>query len=165
MDLRRVGKWQWLTGLMGLVLFIDLFLPWFGAGGLTATAWQSFAFIDLLLALTALAAMALVIVTATQSAAALPKRYAGVLRWFGLACTLLVIYRLLKLPDADITLTGGATEITRKVGLVLGAIVALALTVFAWLSAKDARFPGPLREHPQVETLPPPTAEEPARRR
>jgi hypothetical protein len=155
MDLRRVGTWQWLTGLAGLVLLVDLWLPWFGAGGLTANAWQSFAFIDLILALTALGAIGLVFVTARSSAAALPKRYAGILMWLAVVGALLAIYRLLKLPDADITLTGGAIEIARKAGLVIGILAAIAVAVFAWRSARDARFPGPLREHPHAESLPP----------
>src|SRR3954451_16474477 len=164
MELRRVGRWQWLTGLAGLVLLIDLWLPWFGAGGLTATAWESFAFIDLILALTGLGAIALVLVTASHNAAALSKRFAAVLMWLAIVAALLVIYRLLKLPDADITLTGGATEVARKSGLVIGAITTVALAVFARLSARDARSPGPLREHPHAETLPPAQAEESRRR-
>src|SRR3954469_21627051 len=118
MDLRRVGTWQWLTGLSGLVLFVSLFLPWYGAGGLTGNAWESFAYVDLILALTGLAAIALVVVTARSRAAAVPLTMAGWLRWLALVAALLAIYRVLKLPNADVTLTGGATEVTRKAGLV-----------------------------------------------
>jgi hypothetical protein len=162
-DLRRVGRWQWLTGLAGLVLLVSLWLPWYGASGLTANAWESFAYIDLLLALTALGAIALVVVNAMAPAAAVPKTVAGWLRWLALVAALLAIYRVLKMPNADVTLTGGSMEVTRKAGAFIGALAAVAVTVFSWLSARDARFPGPLRMHPDKETLPPPTAE-PSRR-
>src|SRR3954466_3369014 len=139
MDLRRVGTWQWLTGLAGLVLLIDLWLPWFGAGGLTANAWETLTFIDLILALTGLGAIALVVVTATQRAAALPKRFAAVLMWLAIVGALLVFYPLLKTPEADITLTGGGIDVTRKVGVWIGLLAASATAVFAWRSARDAR--------------------------
>jgi hypothetical protein len=164
MNLQRVGTWQWLTGLAGLVLLVDLWLPWFGAGGVTGTAWESFAFIDLILALTGLAALALVLVTASQPAAALPKRFAAVVMWLAIVASLFTLYRLLKLPDADIALIGGADEVVRKAGVFIGLIAAIATAVFAWRAAHDARFPGPLREHPHAETLPPPAAEESRRR-
>jgi hypothetical protein len=163
-DLQRVGKWQWLTGAAGLVLLIALWLPWFGALGLTATAWESLSFIDLIAALTGLGAIALVVVTATQSAAALPKRFAAILMWLAIVAALLILFRLLKPPETDITLTGGGADVTRKIGVWIGLLAAIATAVFAHRSARDARFPGPLREHPQVETLPPPTAEESQRR-
>jgi hypothetical protein len=164
MDLQRVGTWQWLTGLAGLVLLVSLWLPWFGAGGVTANAWESFAFIDLILALTGLAAIALVLVTASQPAAALPKRFAAVVMWLAIVASLFALYRMLKLPDADITLLGGADKVERKAGLFIGLLAAIATAVLASRAARDARFPGPLREHPQVETLPPPAAEESRRR-
>jgi hypothetical protein len=148
MDLRRVGTWQWLTGLAGLVLLIDLWLPWFGAGGLTANAWESFAFIDLILAVTGLWAIALVIVTARRSAAALPKLLARWLVWLAIVGALLTLYRLLKLPDVDVALTGGATEVTRKAGLFIGLLAVIGVAVFAALVSRDPRFPGPLRERP-----------------
>jgi hypothetical protein len=155
MDLQRVGKWQWLTGLAGLVLLISLWLPWFGALGLTANAWETLSFIDLICALTGLGAIALIVVTATQSAAALPKRFAAIVMWLAIVAALLVLYRLLKPPEADVTLTGGGSDVVRKVGVWIGLLAAIATAVFARFSARDARFPGPLREHPHAETLPP----------
>jgi hypothetical protein len=164
MDLRRVGTWQWLTGLAGLVLLIDLWLPWFGAGGLTANAWETLTFIDLILALTGLGAIALVVVTATSRAAALPKRFAAVLMWLAIVGALLALFRLLKPPEADITLTGGGIDVIRQAGVWIGLVAAAATAFFAYRSARDARFPGPLREHPRVDPLPPAAAEESRRR-
>jgi hypothetical protein len=150
MDLRRVGVWQWLTGLAGVVLLVDLWLPWFGAGGLTANAWESFVFIDLILALTGLWAIALVLVTAGRSAAALPKLLARWLVWLAIVAALLTFYRLLRLPDADIVLTGGGIDVTRKAGVWIGLLASIGVAVFAWRAWRDTRFPGPLRDVPDT---------------
>jgi hypothetical protein len=158
-DLRRVGVWQWLTGLAGIVLLLSLWLPWYGAAGLTANAWEAFTFVDLVLALTALAAIALVLVTATQRAAAFPRFWSRCLTWLALAAAVLAVARLINVPGVDTILAGGAADITRKPGAFVGALAAIAVMVFAWRSKADTRFPGPLRTHPDVETLPPPTAE------
>src|SRR3954451_7424118 len=75
MDPRRVRKWDWLTGLGGLVLLASLFLPWYSLDGVSATGWESFSVIDLLLAVAALCAIALPIVTAMQRTAAVPQSF------------------------------------------------------------------------------------------
>lgn len=159
MDLRRLSAWDWLTALAGAVLFVDLFLPWYGAVGLTANAWEAFTFVDLILALAALSAIALVPVTASQGAARVPKILAKWVFWIGLVGAILAVIRLINVPGVDTILAGGAADITRKAGAFIGAAVAIALTFFAWRARRDETFPGPLRTHPEHETLPPPTAE------
>ena len=162
MDLRRVRAWDWLTGLAGLVALVSLWLPWYGAGGLTANAWEVFTFVDLILALAGLAGIALVVVTATQRAARVAQIVAACALWIGLVAPILAVIRLISVPDADITLTGGSAHITREAGAFIGTVAAIALTAFAWRARRDTSFAGPLRTHPTGETLPPPAAE-PAR--
>ena len=151
MDFRRVRAWDGLAGLAGLILFVDLFMPWYGAGGLTANAWESFAFVDLILALGALLAMAVVMVSAFSRAAAVPKLVASWTFWVALVGAFFAIFRLIKLPGADIALTGGAAHVTRQWGLFVGVLVSIALVVCAWRARQDAGQPRPLRTVPGSE--------------
>jgi hypothetical protein len=164
MDLRRVSVWEWLTGLAGLVLLVSLWLPWYGVVGLTANAWVAFTYVDLILALAALGAILLPIVTATQSAAAFPRLWARWLFWLALVAAIFAVIRLINVPGVDTLLAGGAADITRKAGGFIGAAAAIAIVVFDWRAKRDTSFPGPLREHPTIDTLPPPTAEQAPRR-
>jgi hypothetical protein len=155
-DLRRVRRWEWLTGLSGVVLFLSLLLPWYGSGGQTATAWQAFTFVDIILTLTALGAIALVVVTATQRTAAITQAMSACLVWVALVAVILVVGRLINVPGVDITLTGGSGDITREWGGFVGALAAIALLVFDWRSMRDKSFPVPMRSHPDRETVPTP---------
>src|SRR3954454_15742715 len=101
MDLRRVRAWDWLTALVGVVLLVDLFLPWYGAAGLTANAWEAFSYVDLLIALASLAAIALPILTATQGAAAIPRIMTAWVFWLAVAAAVFAVIRLINVPGVD----------------------------------------------------------------
>src|SRR4051794_16058300 len=117
MDLRRVRVWEWLTGLAGLVLLVSLFLPWYGTGGETASGWESFAVVDIVLAIAALGAIALPLLAAAQRTAAVPQAMTALLMPFALVAALLALIRVLNLP-------GDASD--REVGVWVGAIAAVA---------------------------------------
>jgi hypothetical protein len=156
MDLRRVRTWEWLTGLAGLLLFVSLFLPWYGAGGKTANAWEAFTFVDLILALAALSGIALVVVSATQRTAAVSQALAAILVWVALVAVILAVARLINVPGVDITLTGGSADITREWGGFFGALAAIAMLLFDWRSMRDRRFPLVMRPRPETEVVPTP---------
>jgi hypothetical protein len=147
MDFGRVRKWDWLTGLAGLLLFIDLFMPWYGVGGLTANAWESFAFIDLIIALAALLAIDVVLVSAFSRAEATAKLVASWTFWVALVAAVLAIFRLIKRPAADIALNGGAAHVTREWGLFVGVIIAIALVWLAWRARQEMSAARPLRAY------------------
>jgi hypothetical protein len=148
MDFRRVRAWDRLSALAGLILFVDLFVPWYGAGGQTANAWESFAYVDLILALAALMAIALALVSALARVAAVPKLVATWTSWVALVAAILAVIRLIKVPGGvDVLLTGGGADITREWGVFVGAVVAVVLAVGAWRARQDSSFPGPLRAH------------------
>jgi hypothetical protein len=147
-DFRRVGTWHWLAALAGLVLLISLWLPWYGVVGLNVNAWQAFTFVDLILALTALAAMALVPAVASQRAGAAARLLSSWLFWLALVAAILAVIRLINVPGVDTTFAGGAADITRKAGGFVGAVAAIAIAVFAWRGRNDTSFPGPMREPP-----------------
>jgi hypothetical protein len=150
MDLRRVRAWDWLTGVAGLVLLVSLFLPWYSADGRSATGWESFTVIDVILALAALAGLALLIATATQRTAAIPQALASSIAPLLLVAAVLAVIRLLNVPgEAD----------TREVGMWIGTLAALGLFGFDAKSMRDKRFPAVMRPSLTVETIPTPAGD------
>jgi hypothetical protein len=146
-DLRRVRIWDLLTGLAGVVLLVSLFLPWYSAGGQSATGWESFTVIDVILALAALSGIALVVVTAAQRTAAVPQAVASSISPILLVAAVLAVIRLLNLPgDAD----------TRDAGVWIGTLAALSLFAFDVKSLRDKSFPAAMRPNLTIETVPAP---------
>ncbi len=115
-----------ILGASGVALFLFLLLPWYGVdlgdlGGAaalagvdsTASAWQAFSYTDILLFLTAAAAIATFVLTGQnhEQAANAAKAAAGL----GAFCTLLVLYRIVNQP-------GPNDFISVKFGAFLGLI-------------------------------------------
>jgi cation transport ATPase len=144
MDLRRVRRWEWLTGLAGLVLLVSLFLHWYDG----ASAWQAFTVIDVVLAIAALGAMALPVVTAAQRTAAVPQGTTALLMPVALVAALLALIRLVNPP-------GSGAE--REIGVWLGTVAAFAVFYLNSRSMGDARTPHAMRSRLDVATLPAPT--------
>src|SRR4051812_10454472 len=147
MDLRRVRAWDWLTGLAGLVLLVSLFLPWYGGGATDASGWEAFTVIDVVLALAALLAIALPLVTAAQRTASVPQSWVAIVMLIGVPAAILAVIRLLNLPGDGLT---------REAGVWIGAASALALTVVAYRSMGDRTFPSAMRPRLDVEVIPSP---------
>jgi hypothetical protein len=150
MDLRRVRTWEWLTGLGGAVLLISLFLPWYSLGDVSATGWESFSVVDVILALAALCAIALPVVTAMQRTAAVPQAFASTIIWVLIVAAILAVIRLIN-PPAD--------DVSRDAGVWIAAIAALALLALDSKSMRDKRFPAAMRPRLDVETVPAPAAD------
>jgi hypothetical protein len=150
MDVRRVRVWDWLTGLAGVVLFASLFLPWYSAAGEDASGWESFSAVDVILALAALAAIALPVVTANQRTAAVPQAMSAGIIWVLLVAAVLAVTRLLDPPFDDAS---------RAAGAWLATIAALALVAFDIKAMRDKRFPAAMRPRLDIETIPAPAAD------
>jgi hypothetical protein len=170
-DLGRVRKWEWFTGLAGIVLLVSLFLPWYGAEGTTgtATAWESFAVVDLLLAVAALVAIAHPIVTATQRTSSLPQTVSAFVVWFGIAAMVAALVRLIDPPgltlyapaenggNLETPLIGTEVATTREIGVWLGFVAVAAVFAGGWKSMRDKHFPQSMRPLLRVETIATPT--------
>ena len=72
MDLRRLRAGEWITALGGVALLVALFLPWYDEGAGSPNGWESFAILDVILAIVGVAAVLVVVVTATQRSPAVP---------------------------------------------------------------------------------------------
>ena len=165
MDLRRVHAGEWIVGAAGVALLVSLFLPWYGteassaARGWTAyapldaslasfSAWESFAVLDLILALIALAAISVPVVTAVHRVTAVPLAVESLTTLLGIFGLVLVVIRVLNLPD---DLHG------REWGLWVGLAATLGVAGGGLVAMRDERLEG--ARAPQVEKLPAPRPE------
>ncbi len=156
MDVRRLRAGEWIAGVAGLVLLVSLFLSWYDG----QTGWESLGILDVILALVALDAIALPIVTAAYRVPALPLAHQSLTVLIAAVAVLLVLGRVLNIPDwAD----------AREGGLWLGLLATLGVVVGGLLAMRDERRSGdgrhtdltgvPVSGPPEIETLPPPRPE------
>jgi hypothetical protein len=146
-DASKPATGEVVAAVSGLVLLIVLFLPWYGAdlkvAGATvasgdATAWEAFGFIDVLLFLVALVAIG---VPAARAMDAMPEDVPGSLLLLGAGVVglLLVLYRLIDVPGADIETVGGdRVDIGRKIGLFLGLIATAGIAYGGWRASAES---------------------------
>src|SRR5947207_6767583 len=104
MDLRRLRAGEWIAALSGVLLLVSLFVPWYHRGPVACialrgvqcpnpdrfTAWESFAVIDVVLALVALFAIAVWVVTAAQRTGAIAIAMDSLLAVAGVMATVIV---------------------------------------------------------------------------
>jgi hypothetical protein len=131
MDLRKARNGDWIALVSGVVLIVALFLPWYGAGGETASGWEQLSFVDVVLFVCALFGVAQWFFTVQQSTPAMPLAIAGLVAWAGVVATVLTLMRVVDAP-AD------------RLGLEFGVFVALAASIGlftgAWRHLGDERI-------------------------
>jgi hypothetical protein len=162
MDLRRLRPAEWMIGGWGLLLLVALFVPWYGAGGAeggwtmyaplasggNATGWESLGVLDVVLAAIALAAIAVPFVAGAYRVPAVPLALESLLALVALVGSLLVLFRLIDLPDwAGDRELGVWAALVATVGIFGSCLVAM----------RDERMP--FGSRPEIETLPAPRAE------
>jgi hypothetical protein len=118
-----------VAGAGGLALLLALFLPWYE----DLTAWQAFSVVDVLLALAALLAIALPVVTAVASGPAKPVAFAVLSSVGSILALLLVLWRLIDAPADGFGLRYGAW---------IGLAAALVMLGGCWGAMRDERTPG-----------------------
>jgi hypothetical protein len=142
-----------LAGIAGVVLLISMFLPWFGpgseleqaieraneitreAGGepqpspdVTDNAWQAFSFVDIVLALAALAGIrAGIAAVARQTGGRATIGATAVTAGLGAIAALLVLYRVIN-PIG---------EAGREYGIFIGFFAALGVAVGGWMALEQ----------------------------
>jgi hypothetical protein len=173
MDLRRLRPGEWMAGASGAALMVALFLPWYDEGEVaciqlagvkcpspaTASAWEAFSVVDVLLVAAALLAMALLVLTATQRTPAIPIATSVLVVVSGIVSLLLVLFRSLVVPDVETGLPGADVE--RAAGLVLGLVGAVGIAAGGAIAMADERVVDVRRSRGTagglpVETVPPP---------
>jgi heme A synthase len=160
MDLRRLRAGEWIAGVSGLVLLVALFLPWYGDGDGSRTGWQSLGALDVVLAVVALAALAIPVVTALERAPAVPLAHESLTTLLGLLAVVLVLIRVINMPD-------WATE--REWGLWVALAATLTIVIGGLVAMRDERLSRdgrhtdltgvPVPAQREIETLPAPHPE------
>ena len=142
MDISKLSTGELIAGASGLTLIVVLFLPWYGvdvniagfAASGNASAWEAFSFIDILLFLVSLAAMA--IVAAKASGNLSPDVPAPVvLLGLGALAVLLVIYRIIDIPAGDVP---DGVDLSRKLGVFIALIGAAAVAYGGWRTNEES---------------------------
>ena len=128
---------------------VDLFLPWYGTKGNSATvnAWEAFTVNDAILLLVALFAIGVWAATATQRTAAVPVAMASLTALLAIVGTVLVAIRLASVP---------IPEGTREYGAWLGLAACLGILIGAVRAMTDERTPREAAPKIDVTPLSPP---------
>jgi hypothetical protein len=160
MDLRRLRAGEWLAGISGLVLLVALFLTWYSDDAGSRTGWESLGALDVVLALLALAALAIPVVTAFHRTPAVPLAHESLTVLVALVALVLVLIRVLNMPD---------WAVGREWGLWVALAGTVGITVGGVLAMRDERLTRgdrhtdltgvPVAHQPEVETLRPPRPE------
>jgi hypothetical protein len=140
-DFSRVSLGEMIAGVGGLGLFVFLFLPWYGvklelpSGHVALSpsddldAWSAFSYIDVLLLFAAAIAMATLLARALGvSPRDLSVPPGLIVAIAGAVAVILIAYRLIDAPGADMSGGGVSVEVTRKLGIFLSLIAAAGIT-------------------------------------
>ena len=153
MDLRRLRAGEWVAAAAGVALLVSLWLPWYSE----RSAWQSLAVIDVLLALIAASGVALLLVTATQSAPAVPLAFSVFVVLAGALGLVLVLSRLLSLPDwAEGRDWGIWLALAGTLGIVAGGLLGMRDERLSAPDRPTDQTGRPVNAPREVETLPAP---------
>ena len=130
MDASRLSFGEMVAAGSGLALLIFMFVPWYrndrGFDVQSLSAWKALAVIDLVLFLAAALAIGL---AAARAARAMPRDLpaspATIVAGAGALAALLVLYRIVELPDPGVE----GVEIGRKIGVYLGLIASIGIAL------------------------------------
>jgi hypothetical protein len=131
-------RFEPVAAVGGVLLLVSLFLPWYGLQGadeIHVSGWQAFNITDVLLALIALPAIAVPIVSVTATGPAKPIAAAVIASATGWLAVLLVGYKLLNPP-------GPNEFIEARYGVWLALAGALIAWIGSWLTMRDESTPG-----------------------
>lgn len=162
MDLRRLRVGELIAGASGLVLAIALFLPWYENGAATINAWETYAVVDVLLAIAAVLGIGLLVLTATQRSVSVGIAADALVTIVATIIAVVALFRVLNLPADVESVTGAGRAAFAWVGLIATG----GVTAGAILAMRDERpsEPGrqtdatgvPVAEPPAIERLPAP---------
>jgi len=142
-DLSRLRTGEKVAGVAALLLFIDLFLKWYGiqiaaletfarGQGLSTSisAWKAYDLLDLVLVVVIVVALAWVVLTATQRAPALPVAFSVIVTALGALAAVLILYRILNQPGDNRLYSVGF-------GAWLGLLFALGIAGGGFLGMRE----------------------------
>ena len=165
MDVSRLNRGEQIAGIAGIVLLLDMWIfDWFsysaGFGGVTGSAggdaWQVFDFIDIVIFITAVSAIALAVTAASSTEVNAPVALSAVTAGLGILATILILFRIISPPDQGL---GDLVDVSRSFGVWLGLVAAAAVAYGGWAAMQEegASF-GPTAGGAPPPPPPPPAA-------
>lgn len=151
MDTTRLRLGELIAGIAGLILLFSLFLSWYSVGGdfgggpagafakklldqgeidTSLTAWQAFSWLDLVLFVTGVVAIATAVLQMTQRTVAVPVAASVVTTALGLLATLWILYRIVNQP-------GPNDVLDVSLGAYLGLLASGAIALGGYLSMRE----------------------------
>ncbi len=137
MDADRLSTGEKIAGGSAVLLFIFMFFDWFNAevsggnGFFTASvggnAWEAFSWIDLLMLVTVIVAVAVVVIRLTDAVFEPPLPLNAAVAILGGLSVLLILYRIIDPPGGG-DVAGVSVDISPTVGAFLGLIAAAGIT-------------------------------------
>src|SRR5438552_1593260 len=137
MDVRRLGGGERLAGISAVALFVLLFVHWYSRhqSKVAVDAWQAFSYVDLILLLVILSALAMVAAAAIGNAPALPVSLAVSTTFGGAFAVLLILYRIVNQP-------GDNSVVDVDAGAYLGLLAAVGIAVGGYRAMQEEAVTG-----------------------
>ena len=153
MKTERIRAADAMTGAWGLGLLGSLFLDWYTRPEGGVSAWGAFAVLDVLLALLALLAISVPIVTARRDSPSWPVATLVLTTALCFLVAFFLVYRLFDQPglDGDVAVDAGAW---------LGSFALLGTFISAAVALRDERSPG-VTGPPEISVMPAPPRDAP----
>lgn len=137
MDISRLRTGEWMTGIGGILLFVSLFLPWYGfsagAGAVVVgdswSAWTALGGIDWLLFIIAAIAIVTTVLTALGRSISLPITLSAITAALGIVALALIVFRIIDNPAPGVA----SDFISMRWGIFVALVAAAVLTVGSWL--------------------------------
>jgi hypothetical protein len=159
----RVRPGEVVAAVGGVALFVALFLQWYAVnlpihakgyslrfvGTLpSVSGWQAFSYTDILLALYAALAVAVLVVSVTTNGPAKSIGTAVLASFFGFWAALLLLYRIVNQP-------GPNNIVEVRTGAWLGLAAVLVAWAGSWLAMRDESTPGAVAPDVPLRPAPP----------
>jgi hypothetical protein len=148
LDFAVLNRGEKIAGVAGVLLILIMFIfDWFGPKGATdlggTNAWESYGLTDIILFLTALAAVGLAVLAASDAEVGIPVALSAIVTALGIISVILVVISIISPPDYDIpgvagtAFAGGEIETSVKIGVILGLLAAIGVTVGGYLAMQE----------------------------
>lgn len=174
MEPGRLRAGEWIAAASGVLLVVSLFLPWYKVevprhggmrddGTVGLTAWEVFSVVDVLLLLLGIAAVALLVVTASQPTAAVGIASDALLTILAAVMAVVTTIRLINLPGALEEADRLGSGLERAPFAFIGLAAVFGVLAGCVIAMRDERLsrPGertdptglPISEAPEIEVI------------
>jgi hypothetical protein len=159
-DISRLRRADQIIGGGAIALFIFMFFfKWYGVSSnvtsiaglninVSRTGWETFTNSRWIWLLTIIAALAAVLLVATQRKLELPLKPGAIVAGLGAVSTGLILYRILHHPTASASIGSFHASAGIKLGIWLGLIAAAAITYGGYLAMQEDAAPARAADEP-----------------